>query len=210
MRNDPPTEMTHEEYLTRFPPKVREEALKQALDIRKFEIELYWKRGTYFWTLIGAAFAGFVILEKEHQFFASHLVTCLGFLFSLAWYLVNRGSSAWQRNWEAHVDLLEDDITGPLYKTVLEIGHYRLRDVSGAYWFSPSRVNSILSLAMLMVWIILLTRSQLHFSNTTPDRPAGLALTIGAVLTATMLFWSAKRPWTATEKRIGARLRSYR
>jgi hypothetical protein len=30
-----------------------------ALDIRKFEIELYWKRATYFWTFIGATFAAY-------------------------------------------------------------------------------------------------------------------------------------------------------
>ena len=36
-------------------PEILKEALKQAYEIRKFEIELYWKRATYFWTFIGAA-----------------------------------------------------------------------------------------------------------------------------------------------------------
>ena len=36
-----------------------ESALQHALDIRKFEISLYWQRGTYFWTLIAATFAGY-------------------------------------------------------------------------------------------------------------------------------------------------------
>ncbi len=31
--------------------KTLEAAFKQASDIRKFEIELYWKRATYFWAL---------------------------------------------------------------------------------------------------------------------------------------------------------------
>ena len=35
--------------------KLREKALDLALDIRKFEIELYWKRAAYFWGFIGAA-----------------------------------------------------------------------------------------------------------------------------------------------------------
>ncbi|MCC9001729.1 MAG: hypothetical protein LM549_03765, partial [Candidatus Competibacter sp.] len=39
-----------------------ESALEKALDIRKFEIELYWKRAAYFWTLIAAAFAGYFII----------------------------------------------------------------------------------------------------------------------------------------------------
>ncbi|MDP3063542.1 MAG: hypothetical protein Q8O40_10115 [Chloroflexota bacterium] len=36
----------------------RAKALEYALDVRKFEIGLYWSRATYFWTLITAAFAG--------------------------------------------------------------------------------------------------------------------------------------------------------
>lgn len=35
------------------------EALKMALDTRKFEIELYWKRATYFWAFIALAFGAF-------------------------------------------------------------------------------------------------------------------------------------------------------
>ena len=32
----------------------KQEVFKQILDIRKFEIELYWKRTSFFWTIIGA------------------------------------------------------------------------------------------------------------------------------------------------------------
>ena len=45
-------------------------ALAYALDIRKFEIELYWKRATYFWGFIAAAFAGYALTYKtaaEHE-----------------------------------------------------------------------------------------------------------------------------------------------
>jgi len=41
-----------------------EKALNLALDIRKFEIELYWKRATYFWTFIGAALAGYALVDE--------------------------------------------------------------------------------------------------------------------------------------------------
>lgn len=38
-------------------------AYKQAADIRKFEIDLFWKRGTYYWAFILAAFtAHFALL----------------------------------------------------------------------------------------------------------------------------------------------------
>ena len=40
------------------------EALRFALEIRKFEIELYWKRGTYFWAFIAVAFAAYGVTTR--------------------------------------------------------------------------------------------------------------------------------------------------
>ena len=153
-------QIDRERYLKDFPMGcVRKEALKQALDIRKFEIELYWKRATYFWAFIAASFAGYFALQKDSDLANIYIVTCLGFLFSLAWYLVNRGSSAWQKNWESHVDLLEDDIMGPLYKTVINHETYRFYRIAGPFPFSPSRINNLLALGVTIAWVILMTRT---------------------------------------------------
>ena len=93
---------------------LRNKALEHSLEIRKFEIELYWKRATYFWTFIAAALAayGFIqaskeLPQKEHL---SVSVGILGFVFSFAWRAVNKGSKQWQENWENHVALLEDSV----------------------------------------------------------------------------------------------------
>lgn len=51
-----------QEYFNEFPESVRKDALKNILDIRKFEIDLYWKRATYFWTFIGATLGGYIVL----------------------------------------------------------------------------------------------------------------------------------------------------
>src|SRR5258708_36720775 len=68
--------------------KWREEALKHALDIRKFEIELYWKRATYFWTLIAASFAGYFALQNveaaKRNESSIFIITCIGFVLSFA------------------------------------------------------------------------------------------------------------------------------
>jgi hypothetical protein len=61
----------------------------------------------------------------------------------VAWGLVNKGSKAWQRHWEIHVDLLEDAIIGPLYKTV-----YPTKT------FSVSKINEIISWFFAFVWIV--------------------------------------------------------
>lgn len=137
----------------------QQEALKLAHDIRKFEIELYWKRATYFWAFIAVAFAGFFVSSNQADLSNNYVIACLGFLFSLAWYLVNRGSSAWQRNWEVHVDLLEDEISGPLHKAIVSRGNYRFYDLLGPYAYSPSRLNTALSLLLVLVWVMLACRT---------------------------------------------------
>src|SRR5437879_13922105 len=82
-----------------FGAEKRKLAHELALEIRKFEIELYWKRATYFWTLIAATFAGFFALASQSS--VSHpilpfLLSCIGLVLSTSWYLVNRGSKYWQ------------------------------------------------------------------------------------------------------------------
>jgi lipopolysaccharide export LptBFGC system permease protein LptF len=95
-------------------------ALDLAHDIRKVEIELYWKRAGYFWALIAAAFAGYFALQRHSPTGSLPLlISCVGFFLALGWYLVNRGSKYWQENWERHVDVLETHVVGPLYKATL-------------------------------------------------------------------------------------------
>lgn len=149
--------------------ELRKNALKTALEIRKFEIELYWKRATYFWTFIGAALTGFIAVQQfnaTEKIFWSVLIGCLGFVFSVAWYCVNRGSKQWQENWENHVDLLEDGTSGPLYKVVttrpeFDKPYYHPKGVwertknviIGPGPFSVSKINQIVSLFIIFLWI---------------------------------------------------------
>jgi hypothetical protein len=164
-----PSRMTDEplpkQYFEDFPGDNQQDsphylAFNQALDNRQFEIDLYWKRAAYFWTFIAAAFAGYFVLEKDEAYQSLiYVVTCLGFLFSLAWYFVNRGSKFWQQNWEMHVDLLEDKITGPLYKRVIQPRKYDFWNLTDAYPFSVSKINQILSLLVALVWLVLMVRT---------------------------------------------------
>jgi hypothetical protein len=143
--------------------KIRKEALKQALDIRKFEIELYWKRATYFWTFLAATFAGYFLvhrMESPPQYLI-FIVCNLGFMFSLCWFLVNKGSKFWQNNWERHVDRLEDLEMGPLYKTVISEENLSKWSATKEYPFSVSKINQLLSLYITVLWFLLLIDSLL-------------------------------------------------
>lgn len=147
-----------------------EKALEHALDIRKFEIGLYWQRATYFWALIAVAFGGyFAILSADHladKEYLAYIVSCIGLLFTWAWFLVNRGSKYWQENWENHVDMLEDDVTGPLYKTVLhrppQEGFFR-KYISGPAAVSVSKINQLVSSFVLCIWIALVLHALPEF-----------------------------------------------
>ncbi|KKP40231.1 MAG: hypothetical protein UR30_C0005G0012 [Candidatus Peregrinibacteria bacterium GW2011_GWC2_33_13] len=137
-------------------------ALEKAWEIRDFEIELYWKRATYFWVFIASIFAGFFAVLGNDKFINNTifpfelntillLIAGMGVIFSLAWFLVNLGSKFWQENWEAHINLLEDEYYGKLYKTVItEDKHFPQ--------FSVSKINLITSLFVLIVWIFIFSK----------------------------------------------------
>jgi hypothetical protein len=149
------TELTRSQYedrLVNLPLEQAKAAFEKAWATRNFEIELYWKRATYFWAFIASAFVGYFGLinasgyrtEDRYAHAEVFAVSCLGFLLSLAWLLTNLGSKQWQRHWEIHVDLLEDRFTGPLYKTV-----------NPSTTYSVSKINEIVSVAVVLVWILL-------------------------------------------------------
>jgi hypothetical protein len=160
-------------------------ALALALDIRKFEIDLYWKRATYFWAFIAAAFAGYALTYKsstDHEPWLSLLFSSLGLVFGFAWYLVNRGSKFWQNNWERHVDLLEDMTLGPLYKVVAKSPEWNPLTAAGA--FSVTKINQMLSLYVTVVWSMLLAKEMGPIS---PDRALDSSKILIAVLTTLAL-----------------------
>ena len=146
---------------------IREEALKCALDIRKFEIDLYWKRASYFWTLIAVTFTGYFGLSASDQAIKHpcilFLLCCIGLVLSTAWYFVNRGSKYWQENWEQHVDLLENDHMGPLYKITNSHAKYKFWNLCAGYPFSVSKVNQLVSLFVVCIWAGLFVYSFPHY-----------------------------------------------
>ncbi len=141
-------QLTYEKYIDQFKGFKKAKALERAWKNRDFEIEMYWKRANYFWAFITTAFAGyFIILSQLDDKFAQAelLIACIGFIFSYGWFLVNMGSKKWQENWERHIDMLEEDVTGHLYKSVLDKTS-----------FSVSGINQVISGFVTTIWFLLL------------------------------------------------------
>lgn len=89
-----------------------------------------------------------------------------------------------QENWENHVDVLEDGISGPLYKTVLRrtaTGGFIERFVDGPLPISVSRINQWVSLFTLAVWVLLAWNVLPVFAR---DAPMSVKHVLVAALTA--------------------------
>lgn len=168
--------------------------LEKILDIRKFEIDLYWRRAAYFWSFIAAALTGYGLTISSDEpnevgmLKFQFVIICFGLIFSFAWYLVNKGSKFWQENWERHMDLTEDSVIGPLYKTTINKKTYSsFWNPTRAYAASVSKVNQILSLFLLLVWICI----AFHFVYEQNEKFRSLDLfyvLIGAVTVGMVLY----------------------
>lgn len=154
--------VSQKEYVQSFKGKERE-AFKHAIEARKFEIQMYWTRTAYFWTLSAAALTGFFVVSDKKPKIDSFVISCIGIILSIGWALANKGSKYWHENWENHVQMLEDVVIGPLHKTHLYRGPepFRLRYdwvsqvLTGPSGFSVSKINSIFSWFFVFIWLFL-------------------------------------------------------
>jgi hypothetical protein len=162
VKEDLKTIDNREEYLDLYKDKTL--AFEKMLVIRNFEIELYWKRASYFWGLMAAIFAGYAVLASRMsedmpvQSLIANLLACLGFVCAWAFYLTLRGSKFWQVNWEKQLYIMEEEIVGPLTKATINKSTYlkKFYKPNAPYPFSVSKVNQFFSKVMIAFWLIVL------------------------------------------------------
>lgn len=73
-----------------------EKCLEIAIDNRKLEIELLWKRTVIFWGFISILFVALYKISPQARF----ALSWIGLVFSFLWTWVNKGSKSWQQSWE--------------------------------------------------------------------------------------------------------------
>ncbi len=128
--------------------KLLKKAYKRAWLNRDFEINKFWHRAAYFWGFLVLIFGAYFATESNPNIENDYLkfyVNCIGIVFSVAWTFVIKGSKRWQENWEGHIDRLEDHMSGPLYKTILNNKNRK--------FYSVSKINEILSQLIIIVWL---------------------------------------------------------
>jgi hypothetical protein len=132
---------------------IHKEAFNKAWETRNFEIDKFWQRSAFFWGFIVIIFGGYITIvtgefcKTAKNMYLDFYLILLGIIFSVAWLLVILGNKRWQENWEEHIYYLEDEITGPLYKTL----YYK-----GKRYYSVSKINQILAWVVITIWGFLL------------------------------------------------------
>ena len=149
-----------------------EKALNNAIENRKLEIELYWKRASHFWVFIGLVWTAFGLILTQMGFFEQKpslndfqlsilvVVSSVGTFLSYAWVLVNKGSKFWQENWEHQIHYLEDSVIGKSYKTILsEKKGNHLQQNS----YSVTKINILIAWFNFTLWALILFVATLAF-----------------------------------------------
>ncbi len=134
-------------------PRPEAKRFEVAVQIRNFEIDLFWKRSVFFWGFIASAFIGYAALRKDSPDLAV-LIACFGMVCSCAWTLLNRGSKYWQESWEAKVEKFEPEVAGKLFAEEEPIQYHKgcwLR----ARMFSVSKLAIALSDYVFLLWFSL-------------------------------------------------------
>lgn len=140
-------------------------ALNEAHEIRRFEIELFWKRAAFFWAFILASYTAyfFILYNEDKSQVSCKIKDCLlcatsfiGFFFSYAMLLANKGSKFWQKNWENHIYCLEHEISGDLLKTFLKSNDsgffpFNLKE----YDFSVTKITMISSIVLTFIGLFI-------------------------------------------------------
>lgn len=135
------------------PKPKNERAFEFAVEELRIEISLFWQRSLFFWGFIAAAFVAYGVLMKEPDKDIALAISCFGFVCSIAWTLMNRGSKYWQVAWEAKLNSVEKNVLGRAVYSVIEPNTDQ--GFWGAWRYSVTRLTVALSDFTVLVWLAL-------------------------------------------------------
>lgn len=142
-----------EKYISLYGKDTIHDALQIALDCRKFEIEMYWKRANYFAIIIGAIFIAYYSIKEIYM--VKWLLSYLGYSLSYAWICLNRGSKFWQENWEKNIEYLSSASGVPVFN-IIRYGERNQLRLLCSYPYSVSRLNLLVSIFAFIAWLLVI------------------------------------------------------
>lgn len=141
------------------------EVFKIIVDTRKFEIENFWKRATFFWGTISILFAAYNGIKIDNKYLA--LISLVGFIFGIVFSLSLRGSKYWQENWEHLTSNYEKYLNNiklfrwEAIKTIDEENEGELLSLKPRR-VSVSKLVMILSDFLTLIWLGLLIKDSIY------------------------------------------------
>lgn len=134
----------------------------KIIEMRKFEIENFWKRTLFFWGIIAIIYAGYFKADISDEF--KIIIPLLGLLFNIIFSLSTRGSKYWQEHWEMMAFDYEKEHDFQLF---LKDQQYQIAENNKScftrpYRFSVSKLTMLLGDLSVIIWLILWVK-ELYF-----------------------------------------------
>lgn len=148
------TERELTEQLKTISEKDRLTLYNKAIELRKFEIENFWKRTLFFWGIIAIIYAGYLKAELNEY---AIVLPLIGTLFNVIFSLSIRGSKYWQEHWETVSRLYENTFDYKLLQidTKELIDSYNEPFLTKPFRFSVSKLTMLISDLSAIVWTFL-------------------------------------------------------
>ena len=139
---------------------------EKILELRKFEIENFWKRAIFFWGTIALIYVAYFRLEQSNAYI--FIVPLIGLLFNIIFSLSIRGSKYWQEHYEDLASQYETSLNFVLFSHSKETG-FTLGDkghfLSKPQRFSVSKLAMLLADLSVIVWFFLWVKTSIENFN---------------------------------------------
>lgn len=127
----------------------------KILELRKFEIENFWKRTLFFWGTIAIVLAGYFGSKVDEKYLI--FISLIGLLYNVIFSLSVRGSKYWQEHWETMAVIYENELDFDLFKSETSNLIYKNSKhfTTSPYRFSVSKLTMLLSDLTVILWFLL-------------------------------------------------------
>lgn len=146
---------------------------KHLYHLRDFEIKNLWQRSIFLAGFIGLFFTGYgktinKMLENNGDFIEwlnliALAICLLGFVFSILWTMMAKGSKAWYEVYERKIELFEDDnnISKNYRYCIKNNENVKPKKMDSCLFstnagpFSVSKINILIGVLLIIIWTFL-------------------------------------------------------
>ncbi len=127
----------------------------EILELRKFEIENFWKRALFFWGTIAIILAGYFKAGIDDKYLI--FISFLGIIYNSIFSLSIRGSKFWQEHWENMAIIYEKSLKFGLLNELsskLIDKKNKTAFITYPFRFSVSKLTMLLSDITVLLWVM--------------------------------------------------------